>query len=88
MTTYTDRTIGPETAQPHNRRRRRPSGAPPPLPRSIGATGVGWLIASGILVVWAIFAMTTEWASRITDQVDSAILRADRARCAPSGSPT
>ena len=30
---------------PPDRRRRRPSGAPPPLPRSIGLTGRGWLVA-------------------------------------------
>ena len=50
-------------------------GAAPPLPRSIGATGTGWLIASALLLVWTIVAMTSEWARRVTDQVDSAILR-------------
>ena len=29
----------------HSRRRRRPSGAPPPLPRHLETSGVGWLLA-------------------------------------------
>jgi hypothetical protein len=57
------------------RRRRRPSGAPPPLPRSIGVTGRIWLVASAALIVWLIFLETSEAARRVTDQVDAAILR-------------
>ena len=68
------RSAGPAQAR-HLRRRRRPSGAAPPLPRNIGFTGTGWLIASGVLLVWTVVAINSEWARRVTDQVDSAILR-------------
>ena len=37
------------------RRRRRPSGAPPPLPRHLETTGVGWLLAAvGLVAVFTI----------------------------------
>jgi tRNA A-37 threonylcarbamoyl transferase component Bud32/membrane-associated phospholipid phosphatase len=36
-----------------SRRRRRPTGAPPPLPRSIQPTGVWWAAAAVVLVVLA-----------------------------------
>ena len=31
------------------RRTRRPSGEPPPLPRHLQTSGVGWLVAAAIL---------------------------------------
>ena len=31
--------------------RRRPSGAPPPLPRHLRRTGIGWLVAAAAAVV-------------------------------------
>ena len=58
-----------------SRRRRRPSGAAPPLPRSIGTTGKVWLVACGVLLVWLVFVLNTHWARRLTDQVDAALLR-------------
>ena len=51
--------------------RRRPSGAPPPLPRSIGRTGRGWLVALVVLVAWLVVALLSPWARRVTDQVDA-----------------
>ncbi len=37
----------------HGRRRRRPSGEPPPLPRELNRAAVGWLIAFGFwAVIW------------------------------------
>jgi tRNA A-37 threonylcarbamoyl transferase component Bud32 len=39
-----------------SRRRRRPSGAPPPLPRHLETTGIGWLLAAVALV--AVFAVS------------------------------
>ena len=57
------------------RRRRRPSGAPPPLPRQIGRTGRGWMVAAVLLVVWLVIALLSPWARRLTDQVDAAVLR-------------
>ena len=32
-------------------RRRRPTGEPPPLPYHLQTSGVGWLIAAGVLIV-------------------------------------
>jgi tRNA A-37 threonylcarbamoyl transferase component Bud32 len=58
------------------RRRRRPSGAPPPLPKSIGMTGIGWLVVTAALVAWSLVAANVRWAGRITDQADAAVLRA------------
>jgi membrane-associated phospholipid phosphatase len=37
-------------------RRRRPTGEPPPLPYHLQTSGVGWLIATGVLVVLSIVA--------------------------------
>src|SRR5512132_4717087 len=56
-------------------RRRRPSGAPPPLPRSVGTTGLGWLVALGVVIAWTIVALNFSWAARVTDRVDAALLR-------------
>ena len=70
---------GPHVRLPHvrrTRRRRRPSGAPPPLPRSIGWTGKGWLAATGLLLAWVATAAAWEPARRATDRVDAAVLRA------------
>ena len=64
----------PPTAT-RTRRRRRPSGAPPPLPKHIGTTGTGWLIAFGVLLLWAILAHNSTAVGGFTDRVDSAILR-------------
>jgi tRNA A-37 threonylcarbamoyl transferase component Bud32/membrane-associated phospholipid phosphatase len=55
-----------------SRRRRRPSGEAPPLPRTINLTARFWLAATGVaLALWA-FAMTSTG-------VDVAILRVDQA---------
>ena len=64
----------PSTAR-RSRRRRRPSGAPPPLPRSIGLTGKLWLAAMGVLTLWAVVAHLFHSVDRFTDRTDSAILR-------------
>jgi membrane-associated phospholipid phosphatase/tRNA A-37 threonylcarbamoyl transferase component Bud32 len=34
------------------RRRRRPTGAPPPLPKSVGPTGKWWLVALASFLLW------------------------------------
>jgi membrane-associated phospholipid phosphatase len=57
------------------RRRRRPTGAPPPLPHSIGVSGKGWLAALVVLVVWVVVTLVSPLARRCTDQVDALILR-------------
>ena len=64
----------PPTAR-RMRRRRRPSGTAPPLPRSIGTTGTGWLVASAALLTWGIVAYNSAAARRATDRVDAAVLR-------------
>src|SRR5262245_25851161 len=58
------------------RRRRRPTGAAPPLPRSIGATGKGWLIALAVVVGWSVVVLSIAWAERAAEEWDTAILRA------------
>jgi tRNA A-37 threonylcarbamoyl transferase component Bud32 len=57
------------------RRRRRPSGAAPPLPRSIGTTGKVWLAASAVLVSWCIVTALSDAVRRVTDRADAAVLR-------------
>ena len=46
------------------RRLRRPSGAPPPLPRHIGRSGRGWIVALIVLVVWMIVTVVSLRARR------------------------
>jgi len=42
----------------HRRPRRRPSGEAPPLPRTLNATGWGWLLLAGlVLVYWIVVAV-------------------------------
>jgi membrane-associated phospholipid phosphatase len=65
----------PATAH-RTRRRRRPSGAPPPLPRNFGLTSKGWLIGLVVLAVWVILWLRAAWARRVTGEVDAAISRA------------
>jgi hypothetical protein len=53
------RTAGPQTRPAgreaaRSRRRRRPSGEPPPLPHHLQTSGVGWLVATIALVVLTI----------------------------------
>jgi tRNA A-37 threonylcarbamoyl transferase component Bud32 len=65
----------PSTAR-FTRRRRRPTGAPAPLPHHLGVTGGGWLIASVVLVIWTASATrATSLAGRATNRIDSKILR-------------
>src|SRR5437773_1815254 len=54
---------------------RRPSGAPPPLPRSLGRTGKVWLVGAALLISWIIIATFSAWARRVTDRADAAVLR-------------
>jgi tRNA A-37 threonylcarbamoyl transferase component Bud32 len=56
------------------RRRRRPSGEPPPLPRSLQRSGVVWLIIAAVaLVIWVLTALNTPLRV-IADTGDRAIL--------------
>src|SRR4051794_40300737 len=59
----------------HVRRRRRPSGEPPPLPRHLNASGKWWLALSGAVVVaWVVI-----WATgsvSVFDVADTRVLQA------------
>jgi tRNA A-37 threonylcarbamoyl transferase component Bud32 len=59
------------------RRRRRPSGAPPPLPRHLETTGVGWLLAAvGLVAVFTIsFAASRNGAAMAVTVADDRVVR-------------
>jgi membrane-associated phospholipid phosphatase/serine/threonine-protein kinase RIO1 len=56
-----------------SRRRRRPTGTPPPLPRSIGFTGKLWLIALFVIVLGG--TLWLRLAPYVPDHIDTAIAR-------------
>ncbi|HEY0517847.1 MAG TPA: phosphatase PAP2 family protein [Ilumatobacteraceae bacterium] len=64
----------PETVR-RTKRKRRPSGAPPPLPRNIGRSGRGWIAAFFVLIVGMIVTGGSPRARRATDRIDAAVLR-------------
>jgi tRNA A-37 threonylcarbamoyl transferase component Bud32 len=57
------------------RRRRRPTGAPPPLPKHIGASGKAWLLVLALLIAWLVLTLAWQPAYRLSDRVDTAVLR-------------
>ena len=61
----------------HSRRRRRPSGAPPPLPRHLETTGVGWLLAAvGLVTVFtASFVASRHGAAVAVTAADDRVAR-------------
>jgi tRNA A-37 threonylcarbamoyl transferase component Bud32/membrane-associated phospholipid phosphatase len=61
----------------HSRRRRRPSGAPPPLPRHLETTGVGWLlVAVGLVAVFAVSFVTSRHGAAVAVTVaDDRVVR-------------
>ena len=63
--------------QPRSPRRRRPSGVPPPLPPHHHTTGVGWLVASAVLVARSIgvFAGGLRGPAVAVTVVDDAVVR-------------
>jgi tRNA A-37 threonylcarbamoyl transferase component Bud32 len=56
-------------------RRRRPTGAAPPLPRSLGTTGKLW--AAALVIVVGLIAILLAWsgARMVVDQIDAFVLR-------------
>jgi tRNA A-37 threonylcarbamoyl transferase component Bud32/membrane-associated phospholipid phosphatase len=58
------------------RRRRRPTGAAPPLPRSLGTTGKLWAIALALMVAAIGILLVSAQAQRAVDVADAAVLRA------------
>ena len=61
-------------AQEHalGRRRRRPTGTPPALPKSIGGSGKAWLAA--VVVVVVLGSVWLRFAPAFIDRIDSSIL--------------
>jgi membrane-associated phospholipid phosphatase/tRNA A-37 threonylcarbamoyl transferase component Bud32 len=57
------------------RRRRRPSGEPPPLPRHLSASGKWWLAASGAVVL-AWIAVAATGSVTLFDAADTRVLQA------------
>jgi tRNA A-37 threonylcarbamoyl transferase component Bud32 len=57
--------------------RRRPSGAPPPLPYRLQTSGVGWLVAAVVLVglALAVFARGLRGAAVAVTVLDGAVVR-------------
>ncbi|MGY1702975.1 phosphatase PAP2 family protein [Geodermatophilus sp. SYSU D00697] len=65
---------GPPAIQ-HVRRRRRPSGEPPPLPRHLNASGRWWLgLSAGVVVAWAVVLATD--TVPLVDLADTRVLQA------------
>jgi membrane-associated phospholipid phosphatase len=58
-----------------SRRRRRPTGAAPALPRSIGLSGKLWLALCIALLVWVPAALAFPAIERIADRADTWFLR-------------
>jgi membrane-associated phospholipid phosphatase/tRNA A-37 threonylcarbamoyl transferase component Bud32 len=54
--------------------RRRPTGAPPPLPRKLGRSGKVWLALAALLPA-ALFLLSPQRQPRVAMQVETAILR-------------
>jgi len=54
--------------------RRRPTGAPPPLPRKLGASGKGWLGLAGLLAV-ALVAFALRGQPLVAAQLETWVLR-------------
>src|SRR5512133_2334892 len=57
------------------RRRRRPSGEPPPLPKHLNASGKWWLALSGLVVVIWVVVVVTGSTSHF-DVADTRVLQA------------
>jgi membrane-associated phospholipid phosphatase len=56
------------------KRQRRPTGAPPPLPRRISRDTTAWLVLTAALVVGAFVSQRTSWL-RASDQAGTWLLR-------------
>jgi membrane-associated phospholipid phosphatase len=65
----------PSPVSAHRTRRRRPTGAPPPLPRKIGRTGVFWLAMTGLLVTALLVGLHYDPWFRLGDRADTTVLR-------------
>src|SRR5438034_897100 len=64
---------GRVAAPPGGRRQRRPTGAPPPLPKTIGLTGKLWLGA--VLVVVVSGTVWLHFTTGPLDRLDAVLIR-------------
>ena len=65
------RTLG----EASSRRRRRPTGAPPPLPKRIGRSGKWWVVALVVFSVWLLVVVLVPEVRRQTYRIDTEILQ-------------
>jgi tRNA A-37 threonylcarbamoyl transferase component Bud32 len=56
------------------RRKRRPSGEPPPLPRQLHTSGKGWLLLVGVAVVAGVLVGNVQPTAVAADVIDHAVL--------------
>jgi len=56
-------------------RRRRPTGAPPPLPHPVSVTTTAWLVAVVVVLAGAIVVSLRAPSLRLDDQANAAVLR-------------
>jgi hypothetical protein len=57
------------------RQRRRPTGAPPPLPHPVSVTTRAWLVLAVVVLAGVIMISVRAPSLRLDDQVNSAVLR-------------
>ena len=55
--------------------RRRPTGAPPPLPHPVSVTTTAWLVLGAVVLAGVIVISLRAPSLRIDDQVNTAVLR-------------
>jgi membrane-associated phospholipid phosphatase/tRNA A-37 threonylcarbamoyl transferase component Bud32 len=69
--------LHPATRAAVGRRRRRPTGEPPPLPHHLQTSGVGWLVATLVLVALALAVFSRGLRGLAVDVavVDAAVVR-------------
>jgi tRNA A-37 threonylcarbamoyl transferase component Bud32 len=67
--------LSPGPAMRRTLRRRRPTGAPPPLPHPVSATTRAWLVLAVVVLAGVIVVSVRAPALRLDDQVNAAVLR-------------
>jgi hypothetical protein len=76
VTTQADTaSLPPGPAVQRTPRRRRPTGAPPPLPHPVSVTTRAWLVLAVVVLAGVIVISVRAPALRLDDQVNSAVLR-------------
>ena len=72
-----DGTVAPSPGRAVRRtaRRRRPTGAPPPLPHPVSVTTTAWLVLAVAVLAGAILVSVRAPSLRLDDQVNAAVLR-------------